>query len=380
MGMQLTDDQGVQLPRIPVEFQGQRVPGLYKRGDVFEFRGRIHGQGRTQKLSARTVGEARREVEALRSGAASSDPSTRTLLALADECFTVWGVEVRNGKRKARTVETGVHRFHRWVAPVIGKRPVGALNLSDIRRLLDSIDAAPATATGALHVLSAILGYGVEIGELERNLVHDVPRNWRPGTRRTKEPRVLNADEVKRLLDGMGAYRPHAALCYYGGLRISEALGLRWGDVDFRAGTITVNGQRTLDGGYDRAKTSASAAPVPLLPALARELKSLLPANAIPHPAAPIFTTGNKDNARRAFRVAGDRAGLNADKGAKPVSPHDLRHSIGSELLAQGWSLPEVSRFLRHSSPEITARYYAHVMDASLGSAVERLTRSGFGA
>ena len=377
--MQLADNEGMQLERLPVEYRDDRVKGLYRRGDVFEYRGRIDGRVRTRKLSARTVGEAVREIETLRAGVGTDPSSSLTLLQLADEAFLVWAVEVTRGQRKQRTLETSVHRFHRWVAPVIGKRPVKALTLSDFRRMLDSIDAAPATASGALHVLSGILAYGVEIGELERNLAHDIPRNWRPGTRRTKEPRVLSPAEVQRLLDQMGAYRVPAALCYFAGLRISEALGLRWGDVDFRAQTITVNGQRTADGGYDRAKTAASAATVPMLPALARELRTLLPADAIPHPAAAIFPRGNKDNANRAFRVAGDRAGLNADRQEKPVSPHDLRHSIGSELLEQGWSLPEVSRFLRHSNPEITARYYAHVKDASLGSAVARLARSGFG-
>jgi integrase len=65
-----------------------------------------------------------------------------------------------------------------------------------------------------------------------------------------------------------------AATCAYPGLRPSEALGLRWRDVDFGAGTLTVSAQLGPDGNRAPLKTAASAATVPLLPKLAAELKA----------------------------------------------------------------------------------------------------------
>ena len=66
------------------------------------------------------------------------------------------------------------------------------------------------------------------------------------------------------------AMRPAAAACTYAALRVSEALGLRWQDVDFKADTITVAGQLDRDGKtwVPVPKTEASAAMVPLLPVL----------------------------------------------------------------------------------------------------------------
>jgi integrase len=64
-----------------------------------------------------------------------------------------------------------------------------------------------------------------------------------------------------------------AATCAYAGLRLSEALGLRWRDVDFGAGTLTVSAQLGPDGDRAPLKTAASAATVPLLP-MAAELKA----------------------------------------------------------------------------------------------------------
>ena len=61
--------------------------------------------------------------------------------------------------------------------------------------------------------------------------------------------------------------------CAYAALRISEALGLRWRDLDFNAGTITVAGQLGTKGErLTTTKTPASASTLPMLPALRREL------------------------------------------------------------------------------------------------------------
>ena len=60
----------------------------------------------------------------------------------------------------------------------------------------------------------------------------------------------MTATEVELLLSKMSdTFRSIASVCAYAGLRISEALGLRWRDVDLNAGTITVAGQLDAVGG-----------------------------------------------------------------------------------------------------------------------------------
>ena len=61
--------------------------------------------------------------------------------------------------------------------------------------------------------------------------------------------------------------------CALAGLRIYEALGLRWRDVDWKTEALTVAGQLGLDGELVPVKSAASAATLPLLPAVARELR-----------------------------------------------------------------------------------------------------------
>jgi integrase len=53
------------------------------------------------------------------------------------------------------------------------------------------------------------------------------------------------------------------------------------------------------------------------------------------------------------------------------MSPHSLRHYFGSSLISGGTSVVAVSRWLEHSSPDITWRVYSYLMpsDDEIGRA-----------
>ncbi len=160
-------------------------------------------------------------------------------------------------------------------------------------------------------------------------------------------------------------------------------------DVDFAAGTLTVRAQLGLDGALAPVKSSASAATVPLLPALARELRAhrarqrargfqRLRADAL------VFTTArgkpqSRRNALRAVHVAGDAAGLNED-GRERVGLHDLRHSFVANALAAGVTLPEAATLARHANARTTAIVYAGVTEAAREQIASKLIASGIGA
>ncbi|MGO9888314.1 MAG: tyrosine-type recombinase/integrase [Solirubrobacteraceae bacterium] len=61
-------------------------------------------------------------------------------------------------------------------------------------------------------------------------------------------------------------------------------------------------------------------------------------------------------NLRRILDAAAKKAGVVG------VSHHTLRHTHGSMLLDQGWTIPEISKRLGHANPMITAEVYSHVM------------------
>lgn len=192
---------------------------------------------------------------------------------------------------------------------------------------------------------------------MAHNVVRDVGRDDRPGAQRKSEPRYLSAAELELLLTKMGdTFRPVAATCAFAGLRLSEALGLRWRDI------------------------AASAATVPLLPRLATELRehrARVAGESLTRvrPDALVFTTSRgrphgTRNVLRAVYAAGDAAKLNGG-GRERVGVHDLRHSFVAVALAAGLTLPEAAALARHANPRVTAAVDAGLTDtarAGLGS------------
>jgi integrase len=164
------------------------------------------------------------------------------------------------------------------VSPLIGNRRVSEVTTDDLRVMVDELigkKLALGTVTSIVNIVSRLFRFAKKRKLVEHNPVRDLDRDDRPGAHRETEPRYLTAAELEQLLAKLtDTMRPVAATCTFAALRISEALGLRWCDLDLKAGTITVAGQLGRDGKtwIPVPKTEASAATVPMLPVLQREL------------------------------------------------------------------------------------------------------------
>jgi integrase len=136
-------------------------------------------------------------------------------------------------------------------------------------------------------------------------------------------------------------------------------------------------------------KSRASAATVPLLPALARELREHRSRQAgrdlrLVHADALVFTTRrgkpqSRRNALRAVQAAADAVGLNGD-GRELVGLHDLRHSFVALALEAGASLAEAAALARHANARVTAQVYAGLTEGGREKAAAKLVDAGFGA
>jgi integrase len=393
--------------RRHVHSGNSRVPSLYERtlasgATVYEAAFWACGKARRHKLEARTKTDAIVELRALRAdydrGEVHRSPAAAlTVAELARDWLA--HLEVRVGHRdprrrySARTVTLYRQRLETHILPELGHRPVADVGLADVRRLVDRLGAAglaPATVTGTLHNLSGLLGFGVKGGLLERNPVRDLDRDDRPGSSGLSEPRYLTTAELEALLAGLtDTFRPVVAACTFAALRISETLGLTWRRVDFAAGTITVSAQLGAEGELVPVKSRASAATVPLLPALERELREHRSRQAgrdlrLVHADALVFTTSrgkpqSRRNALRAVQAAGDAAGLNS-AGREPIGLHDLRHSFVALALEAGASLAEAAELARHANARVTAQVYAGLTESGREKAAAKLVEAGFGS
>jgi integrase len=287
------------------------------------------------------------------------------------------------GKRSASTVALYRSRLERHVYPRLGSMKADAVRVEHVRALIDGLTEkgySGSLVRNCLSALSASFRHGRrDLGAVRRNPVTELDRGDRPSNTRRTEPRYLSIEELELLLGALSdESRPIAATLALAGLRISEALDLRWSGIDFETATIDVPG----------TKSAASKGDVPLVAPLARELRAHRERQAALgfgriHANARVFQTASgkpvlRGNALRAIKAAGTAAGLNGE-GLEPIGNHDLRHTCA--MLAYDAKLTdlEVSQLLRHTNVQITRTTYLRRKDAAtkLGG---RLAAGGFGS
>jgi integrase len=180
---------------------------------------------------------------------------------------------------------------------------------------------------------------------------------WRPG-----RVAALEGDDLARVLDHAGPYRSLFEFLAYTGLRIGEALGLTWADVDFDAGILKVHRQLTRYREHGPLKTEAGRREIELAPAMVRLLRARWLATPFKGPDDFVFSTATRRGldyrkVGAAFRQAVRASGVRADG---RLSLHSLRHGYASELISRGQEELFVSRQLGHANASITLKVYAH--------------------
>ena len=175
------------------------------------------------------------------------------------------------------------------------------------------------------------------------------PRVRRPLPRAlTAEAAVSVTQDIGEMSDGAGEQARDRALfgLLYGcGLRIAEALALNVGDAPRPGSVLRVTGK----GSKERI--------VPVLPAVRAAVVDWLRLHPDPSPQAPLFlgVRGGRLNAGVAQRTMRDFRRLNGLP--EHATPHALRHSFATHLLAGGADLRSIQELLGHASLSTTQRY-----------------------
>jgi integrase len=222
-----------------------------------------------------------------------------------------------------------------------------------------------------IRLLAVILEQAVEYGYLDRN-----PAKGRKRLLKEAKPpgSYLQPEQVAALLSAAGALdaegrdgdigrrRPLLATLTLAGLRISEALELRWCDVALGGRELRIK----------EAKTDAGVRTVDITPALQELLSEHRTKSRHTKPADFVFATrkggrDNPSNVRQRFLAAAvERANASLrEAGAEQigdVTPHSLRRTFISLLLAAGADVPYVMAQAGHSDPKMTLGLYAKVI------------------
>ena len=372
-----------------------------------------------------------------------SDALTRALRAaqdgtlLMDERQTVgqflarWLSDVAKPRVRPRTLDTYEAAITHHIVPLLGKRPLAKLTPQDCQTWIATL-AEQGVPVGRIRYARVVL----------RNALHTAIR-WRLVTQNvaalvdaprgvTREIRPLTPEDAKRLIKTAadGPLEGFVGIALGCGLRLGEALGLQWADVDLDTGTLRVRQQLQRSGGDTFArrplltertrlrkllkeeqgdeqrlalqkavrevrgalralKTAVQlvepkagrskrtiALPAVTISALrsqrVRQLEARLAAGSEWQDQGFVFTTPvgtplDPSNINKHFKRLLKAAGLPA------IRIHDLRHSCATLLLAQGVDARTIMETLGHSQVSLTLNTYSHVLPALQRAAAAKL-------
>ncbi len=198
----------------------------------------------------------------------------------------------------------------------------------------------------------------------EQIIDHDPTAELRPPRSSGRLPKVLSRDEVNRLLEqpkgtSPAALRDRALLetMYACGLRASEATGLELSELDLEAGILRARGK----GSKERLVPVGRKAIETLGVYLERGRPRLVGIRDEPHVFVNLRGGGlSRQGLYKIIQSHARTAGLD-----QRMSPHTLRHTFATHLLAGGCDLRSLQEMLGHADIG-TTQIYTHLSSEHL--------------
>jgi integrase len=256
---------------------------------------------------------------------------------------------------------------------------VGGLTHSDLQGFVSWLRARPGShgrlsersIRNAVTPLRLCLRYAREEGLIGEDAIRALtsPRRRNRGARQIPEGRFLTRQQLTHLLAEIPEqWRPFFDLLASTGLRVSEAIALRWRDLELDRSPHLWVQRSIVDGVVGAPQSRHGFRRVPLARPLAWRLAELR-GDAGEEDLVfrgPRGAPVNLNNVRyRVLAPALKRAGL------PQVGFHALRHTCASLLIERGLSPLRLQRWMGHHSAAYTLDVYGHLIDAELAPALD---------
>ncbi len=303
-----------------------------------------------------------------------------------EDFLNQWIEEVVIPTTRPRTVETyrGVVDSH--LIPALGKRTLAQLRPQHVQRMVADKSASGLSAR-TVEIIWSVLYRALKVAVRWELVATNAAETVTPPRPQRKDVQVIAVDETRKLLEAAEDVRNGVAyvLALTTGMRRGEVLGLQWSDVDTGAGTVRVC--RSLQRiGKDlvvgEPKSDRSRRTVRLSKLATKALERQRAHQAVERLAAGpnwrdegyVIATamGGPVEPRNLLRAW---TNLLASCELAPRALHVARHSAASLMLSEGVPLKTVQDTLGHSTMQLTADLYGHLMpgdDQRVADAMDR--------
>ena len=302
-------------------------------------------------------------------------PTDMLFVDWIDEWIKIKEIAVKQGKLQLNTLESYKSYVDLHIRPFFSKNGLTLKSVAT-KNIQSYYDAKIDEGQSANSVVKHSVVIGGALREAKRQkLIRDNPAEDAilPQKKRF-EGKAYSLDDAKRLLQAIEnePIKPAIILGLYYGLRRSEVLGLRWQDIDFEAGVMqicnTVVRTKTLIE-HEHTKSTKSRRTLVLIAETIPYLKAIKAAqdkfrsrciNYDPDPQGHVCTGSNgrpfsPDYVSHTFNRILKKYDL------PPLRFHELRHTAGSLLLANGMSVKQIAEYLGHEKVSTTLDIYAHI-------------------
>jgi len=267
--------------------------------------------------------------------------------------------------------------LNRYVLPRWGADPIADVQPRPVELWLKSLQLSPRSRSDIRGVLGRLCDFAMWSGIItaQRNPMSLVKV---PGaSKRIRQPRTLTEEEFQQFATQLREpFRAVAVLCVSLGLRISECLALRWGDVDWLAAKLSVQ-RAIVDNRVGETKTTGSRRSLPLAAEVVATLRTWKLSTQFSGSDDWVFASPAKlgrlpwsyDCTLREFQRAASSAGIGK------LTTHSMRHSFRSWLDAVGTPLAVQQKLMRHADIRTTMNIYGDVADERMSHASGKVAR-----
>lgn len=254
-----------------------------------------------------------------------------------------------------RSYLTGLNK---WIGPKWSEYRLEQVKAVAVEQWLRSLSLAPKTKAHIRNLFHLLYENARRWELFDRNPIKLV----RQGSRRLKIPRVLRIEEVLRLLEELAdPYRTMVLVAACLGLRVSEIIGLQWGDVDWIASTVLVQ-RSVVQTRVAETKTEYSQQYLPLDPQLTEALLCWKERCFYKADSDWVFASDKgrprwqETALRRHLQPAAERAGIGK------IGWHTFRHTYSTMLRSLGVDLKVQQELLRHADIQTTMNIYTQAV------------------